>query len=276
MPLVVEAVVDEIKVIHKTRGLQAQHLGDNLRACVQLKDDAPCVLEAVPAIASQIILKAGDMTPQQLSTSLLATAKLKDVAPAVLEAVPAIAGKVREKAKGMPPQQLSACIWASSQLKDVAPAVLEMVPTLVAEFPRMDEAKLHPQRLSDTLKALDLLQNGFLSFAAAQLNTLLPKMRTKRLNSQVPSVVWSCAKAGVYPGELLASLALRLGPPEVAALTGFSLCALSWSYEVLDAQQNWKDFRKLLRSETKRRGFSEADVESCKLGRLQWNHAGVE
>lgn len=47
--------------------------------------------------------------------------------------------------------------------------------------------------------------------AAARLNILLPKLKGNDLNIAVPSVLWSCAKALVYPGELLSSVAHRFG-----------------------------------------------------------------
>jgi hypothetical protein len=42
---------------------------------------------------------------------------------------------------------------------------------------------------------------------------------------------------------------------------------------VLDAQDDFEDFKTLLMTEAKRRGFSEADVEGCHRGRLRWNRA---
>ena len=90
----------------------------------------------------------------------------------------------------------------------------------------------------------------------------------------MPVVVWACANAGVYDGELLGSVARRLGSrTKLSPLPDFGVCALSWSYQVLDTEDDFEDFKTLLMSETERRRFSEADVQSCRLGRSGWNRA---
>ena len=115
--------------------------------------------------------------------------------------------------------------------------------------------------------------DGILKCAAARLITLLPGLRGKDLSFAMPVVIWACAKAGVYDGELLGSVARRLGSrSKLAALQGFNLCALSWSYQVLDTDDDFEHFKTLLMSETEKRGFSEAEVESCQRGRFRWNY----
>ena len=87
----------------------------------------------------------------------------------------------------------------------------------------------------------------------------------------MPVVIWACAKAEVYNGELLASVARRLGSrTKLSALPDFGVCALSWSYQVLDTNDDFEDFKTLLMFEVEKRGFSEADVQSCRLGRSEW------
>lgn len=274
-PAVLEMVPDiaaQIKEIHIARKVIPQRLDECLVAAAQLKDAAPAVLRIVPAIASQITQKAGDMKPPELSNCLWASAQLKDVAPAVLEVVPAIALQVRDKAKRMTPHHITTCLEATAQLKDVAPEVLELVPALVAEVPAKMET-MDCQGLSDSRQALEILQDDFLRYTAARLIPLVPKLRAKRFDTVV-NVVWSCAKAGVYPGELLHLVSQQLGSPStLASLADFGLCALAWSYQVLDAQDDFADFQQLLQSETGRRGLTEADVQSCHRGHLQWNHA---
>jgi len=102
---------------------------------------------------------------------------------------------------------------------------------------------------------------------------LLPRLRGKDLSFAVPVVIWACSKAGVYDGELLASVAARLGSrTKLSALPDFGVCALSWSYQVLDTDDDFEDFKALLMSETEKRGFSEALVQSCQFGRSGWNY----
>lgn len=78
----------------------------------------------------------------------------------------------------------------------------------------------------------------------------------------------------MYHEELLLSVAQHLGSrKQLSKLRGFGLCALAWSYQVLDAEDDFEDFKDLLMSQATRRGFSEADIESTRLGHLKWNHA---
>lgn len=118
-------------------------------------------------------------------------------------------------------QQLFNCLWAAAQLQEVAPAVLEAAPAIVVEIPpKINE--MNAQELC-SLEDLVVLQDqspavahflaagSIMICAAARLNILLPKLKGNDLNIAVPSVLWSCAKALVYPGELLSSVAHRFG-----------------------------------------------------------------
>ena len=110
--------------------------------------------------------------------------------------------------------------------------------------------------------------DDILRSAAKRLNILLPQLKGKDFSFTVPVVVWACAMAEMYDDELLDSVATRLGSrTKLSALPDFGVCALSWSYQVLDTDDDFEDFKALLMSETKKRGFSEADVQSCQHGR---------
>ena len=159
-----------------------------------------------------------------------------------------------------------------------------MLPAIVGEIPAKLQG-MKPQEMSNSLEALVLLRDSvpevggvddILSSAAERLNTLLPNLRGKDFSFTVPVVVWACAKAEVYHGELLDSVATRLGSrTKLSALPDFGVCALSWSYQdyqVLDSDDDFEDFKALLMSETEKRGFSEADVQSCQHGRSGWNY----
>ena len=276
---IVPAIVAQIP--KRAKDMVPQHLSNCLWACAKLKDVAPDVLEAVPSIVAQIPERATDMVPQGLSNCLWASAQLKDVAPHVLDAVPAIAVQIPNKAKDMKPQELSNCLLAATQLKKEVPQVLDIILAIVGEIP-VKSKDMSPQDLSNSLEALGLLRDSvpevggvdeILRSAAARLNSLLPGLRGKDLSFAVPVVIWACSKAGVYDGELLGAVARRLGSrSKLSALPDFGVCALSWSYQVLDTDGDFEDFKTLLMSETEKRGFSEADVQSCPLGRSGWNY----
>lgn len=171
------------------------------------------------------------------------------------------------------------------------PKVLDIILAIVGEIP-VKSKDMTPQDLSNSLEALILLRdsdpkvNSFLAAggsmddilrsAARRLSTLLPRLRGKDLRFTVPVVVWACAKAEVCHGELLDSVARRLGSrTKLSALPDFGVCALSWSYQVLDTQNDFKDFKQLLISEatSAERWLIEADVQSCELGRFGWKHS---
>eukprot|EP00438_Fugacium_kawagutii_P028128 Skav213008 [mRNA] locus=scaffold2312:31763:32734:+ [translate_table: standard] len=282
-----EALVQSLPA--KAKGMGPQNLSNCMLAFAQLKDRAPDVLEGVPDIVAEIIGKATGMVPQALSNSLWACAQLKTVAPDVLQAVPAIAARIPDKAKGMKPQELSNCLWACVRLKDDDLEVLKIVlPVVVQVSTKIKDT--NAQDLSNNLEALIPLQKlvpeiarlvvdedgeeDIVRSSVARLSTLLPRLRGKDLSIAVPTVVWACAMLGVYPDDLLHSISQHLGSRnKLSKLPGFRLCALAWSYDVLDAQDDFADFKRLLKSETRKKGFGESDVESTRLGPAKWNHA---
>ena len=74
-------------------------------------------------LAEYFQVHSAGMNPQDLSNSLWAAATLKDAAPQVLKAVPALAGQIPGQVGDMVPQALSNSLWAAASLKDAVPAV---------------------------------------------------------------------------------------------------------------------------------------------------------
>ena len=274
----------------KASGMNAQELSNSLLACVQLKGVAPQVFAALPELAAQISIKAKDMIPQHLSNSLWAAAQLKDVAPEVKEVVPAIVAQIQDKAKDMIPQHISNSLWAALRLQDDTPEVLQMVAALVEEIPHQ-KASFVPQSISNCLEALILLQdsvpevgnllavppdskNDFVGFSAKRFSTLLPTLKGKDLQFAVSGVVWACARVKMYHVELLLSVADRLkSGRDLKTLPDWGLCALLWSYDVLDTDARFSEFKNTLESERVRRGLSDSDVSKSQSGYFDWNRA---
>ena len=227
--------------------------------------------------------KASGMDPQGLSNSLLACVQLKGVAPEVLTALPKLAAEIAIKAKDMIPQHISNSLWAATRLKDDAPEVLQMVPALLVEIPRI-QADLNSQVICNCLEALVILQdsvpevgsflaaprnskNDFVGFTASRFSTLLPTLKGNDLKLAVPSVVWACAKVNFYHEELLVSVAHSLkSGGTLQTLTDWSLCAMLWSFDVLDPDDQFADFKNALESERVRRGLSDSDVSNSQSG----------
>ena len=226
--------------------LEARALANVLWSIARLANQLSIPTQLLAALVKSLPAKVKGMDEQNLSNSLWACAKLKEVAFAstVLEIVPAIVAQIPKNANDMVPLALSNCLWASAQLKDEVPKVVEIVPAIVREI-SLKINDMVPQQLSNSVEALvlsffktQLLKlkafsqlvdggNDILSSAAARLNTLLPRLG-KDFRFTVPVVACACAKAEVYDGELLASVARRLGSrSKLSALPDFGICALS-------------------------------------------------
>ena len=274
----------------KARGMTSQGLSNSLLAFVPLKRVAPEVLTALPELAAEISIKAKGMIPQDLSNNLWAAAQLKDIAPDVKEIVPAIVAQINVKAKDMIPQHLSSSFWAATRLKDDAPEVLEMVPALLEEI-RRKQASLSSQEICNCLEALVLLQhsvpevgnllaaprnskNDFVGFTASRFSTLLPRLKGKDMVFAVPVVVWACARVNLYHQELLVSSAQRLkSGRDLKTLPDWGICALLWSYDVLDLHGQFAEFKNVLASERAQRNLSDVDVSESQWGYFDWNRA---
>ena len=266
--------------------MNAHDLSNTLLACVQLKVVRPEVLSMLPQLAAQISMKAKDMVPQALSNSLWASAQLKeDAGPEdVARIVAALVRQIPVKAKDMIPQALSISLWAATRLKDSAREVLQMVPALVEEIPRK-QAGFFSQEICNCLEGLVLLEdsvpevgklrkNGFVEFAVSRFSQSLPTLKGKDLAIEMPVVVWACAKINFYHEELLVSVAQRWkSGGTLQTLTDWSICALLWSYDVLDSDGEFANFKDTLESERDRRGFSDSDVLESRLGYFDWYHA---
>ena len=242
------------------------------------------------ALGKSLGEKASGMNAQELSNSLLACVQLKGVAPEVLTGLPELAAQISIKAKDMVPQALSNSLWAAIRLKDDTPKVLQMVPALVEEIPRQ-QASFVPQAICNCLEALILLQdsvpevssflaappnskNDFVGFTASRFSTLLPRLHGDDLRFAVPVVVWACARVKLYHAELSVSVADRMkSAVALEALPDWGVCALLWSYDVLDTDGQFSEFKIALESERVRRGLSDSDVSKSQAGYFEWNRA---
>ena len=274
----------------KAKDMKPQELSNSLWAVAHLRDDA-ChedVQKFVTPLACQILEKANGMIPQHLANSLWAAAQLKDIAPDATKIVPAMVAQIQDKPKNMNPQDLSNNVWAAARLKDDAPGVLQMVPALAEEIPRK-QAGFFSQDICNCFEALVLLQdsvpevgsflaarsqNNFVGFTASRFSRLLPKLKGKSLALEMPVVVWACARVNFYQEELLVSVAQRAkSGGTLQTLTDWSMCALLWSYDVLDPNGRFAEFKNVLESERVRRGLSDADVSKSQSGYFEWNQA---
>ena len=268
--------------------LGSREVANVLYSLGKLSDDVEVPKGLLMALVKSLRERASDMNAHDLSNNLLACVKLKGVAAEVLTALPKLAAQTSMKAKDMIPQALSNSLWAAARLKDDALEVLQMVPALVEEIPR-NQAGFKSQEICNCLEALvllrdsvkdidDFLKNDFVGFTASRFSTSLPTLKRKSLQFDIPVVVWACARVNFYHEELLVSVAGRLkSGRDLKPLPDWGICALLWSYDVLDPDGRFANFKDTLESERVRRRLSDSDVSESQLGYFEWNRAkGLE
>ena len=105
------------------------------------------------------------------------------------------------------------------------------------------------------------------------MREMLPSMTsTADLHIAVPTVVWACARLGVQH-DLLLAVAEHLGSKsKVSRLPDWGLCALAWSFQVLEPEE-LTDFEELLLTEINKRGFTDEKVERSQLGSWEWHQS---
>ena len=239
----------------------------------------------LPKLAARVqnMIEEGQLDLQAVANVFYSLGKLSDDIEVPKGLLMALAAQISNKASDMNPQDLSNSLWAATSLKDDAPEVLHMVPALLEEMPRK-QASFDSQAICNCLEALVLLQdsvsqvndflaaapgskNDFVGFTASRFSTLLPRLKGNDLKLAVPSVVWACAKLNFYHEELLVSVAHSLkSDGTLQGLTDWSLCAMLWSYDVLDPDDQFADFKDTLESERVRRGLSDTDVSKNQSG----------
>eukprot|EP00435_Cladocopium_sp_Y103_P061416 s243_g23.t1 len=85
-------------------------------------------------------------------------------------------------------------------------------------------------------------------------------------------IVFLCAKHGLRDDELLTAVSEHFVRSRFSSLPDFELCSLSWAYQSL-AQDDFRDFQKLLAEEVAKRGLSQADVKRCRHGVFFWKES---
>ena len=243
-----------------------------------------------PRLAARVqnMIEEGQLDLQAVANVLYSLGKLCDVVDVPEGLLMALAAQISIKAKDMVPQALSNSLWAAARLK--APEVLEMVPALVNQIPR-NQTEFFSQDICNCLEGLILLQdsvrevndflaapskskNDFLQVAAHRFSRLLPKLKGKKLALEMPVAVWAFARVNFYDEELLVSVAQRgKSGGTLQGLTDWSLCAMLWSYEVLDPDDQFAEFKETLESERVRRGLSDSDVSRSQSGYFEWDRA---
>ena len=287
-----DALLESIQYF--ARGMDEQQLSKCLWAAARLRE-----WQIVSALAAAIPRATGKMTPQSLSNCLWALNQFT-YEPNVLRALESIVDHFPNKAKDMTPRQRSKCLSVFLQLVDDVPeAFVSVLLPLATEVPPTVQ-QMRPAALSESLRALlQLLHTDpdnpcldpyhpcvdlnlceriqlcdFVKDVArcAADRFLSLKLSKRDVTDSLPVVLWACSEAGSHHDELLESVEKVLGSRrKLSTLSDYNAAILWASYQQLDRKQKFLDFRKLLKSELRRRRITKADVESCRNGRAGWN-----
>ncbi|CAK9005373.1 unnamed protein product [Durusdinium trenchii] len=275
-PAIMKFQSQVLTMIGKGR-FNAQASANVLRSVAILFGAMPSVIQLLPALAKVLPLIVRDMTEQELSNGLWASEKLKDVAPdQVAKIVGALANQVAVKSESMIPQALSNSLWSLGQLMELVPDdVRKMAPALAAHIP--DKAdKMKPQELANSLWALVVLQGvlqdvGTIQLMMKQVMRLTPSVDSRERGLSLPIVAWACAKLGLEDDELLSQVQrLMSAGSQLSSVPDWGVCALAWSYQILDQTQQFGEFQGAVAAEVAKRGLSEADVERSQKGYAEW------
>ena len=231
------------------------------------------------------LLEEGELDEQGLTNVMWGLAKLHDTGPEASKLIRASASAISEQASGMSSRQLSNCLWAAAQLQDLEPSTGKMVPPIVAEISGKGN-QLSLRDLANNFDALVTLQDSvaevgpllapehnesFLREAADRMSGLLPELEGKDLYMNMPSVIWACARSGLHDHQLFVLVAKRFkSQAAVSLLPDWDLCALAWSYQVVDPNRSFDNFQDVLKIELDKRSFSASKVEGSKVGPSLW------
>ena len=94
-----------------------------------------------------------------------------------------------------------------------------------------------------------------MGFAASRFSTLLPTLKGKSLQLDIPLVVWACARVNLYHEFLVSAAQTLKSGRALKTWNDWSLCATLWSYDVLDPDGRFASFKDTLESERVRRGL---------------------
>eukprot|EP00435_Cladocopium_sp_Y103_P002755 s453_g1.t1 len=265
--------------------MNAATLSNNLWAAASMKQFAPDVIQVVSALWAQIPVVAKDMNAQNASNSLWAVAMLKEDIPDLTEVVAVLAAQILMVVNDMSPLDVSQSLWAAANLKETAPEVLKIVPALLSRATTIT-SNMTAENISSNLLSLVLFHDSLpealdslrlsatskeaksLSLqAVTQFTALLPELTEAEWRLAAPRVVWASARLGLRDEVLLSTVADELGARRrYSSLRDWPLCALIWSYGVLDPEQSFERFQTQLRRTLKSRGLLELDVQNSRDG----------
>ena len=206
-----------------------------------------------------------------LPTDGAASTAVVDLLPALARRVPAVAPKMTEQA-------VANVVWATGQFSAnpshyaISRGLRELLPSLVAQASVvLPTAK--PQGLANTCWGLALsgyYDANYFQSVAEKVQDESEGWKPAGAQLDLPSVLCSFGRLKAIGHEDMLAVAANKLSPMISRINDWGLCALAWSYQQLDVDDSFLDFRQGLQEEVARRHLSETSLERSRLGPENW------
>ncbi|CAJ1397305.1 unnamed protein product [Effrenium voratum] len=266
--------------------MDAQSVANVLYAIAKASADSThteALLRLLPGLATRIPFVTSRMKAQEVANAIWAVAKLAingSESEVLLGLLPALAGTIPEVISEMNAQAVANVIWATGQLSGDESRMVDelhaMLPSLVARAEVLLPAAT-PQEIANTCWGLALSHYhdaGYLQAVIQRVAEEAGQWKPRGAEMDLPSLLCALARLEASQHEDLLGVVAQKLSPMLAAMNSWGLCALAWSYQELDLNDDHLAFRQTLDEELSRRGLSERDVDSSRLGPERWRRDG--
>ncbi|CAJ1397299.1 unnamed protein product [Effrenium voratum] len=220
------------------------------------------------------------MTAQGIANSIWAVAKLANTfnSEAWASLLPSLVSKVRVVVPDMIAQHTSNVIWATGQLSvdpshaAISQSLREVLPLVVTQAGTV-LASATAQELANAcwgLALCDYTDASFLRSAADKVTNEAAGWKPVGAQLDLPFVLCSFARLHADGHDDMMNAAAEKLAPMLSQVNDWGLCAVFWSYQQLDINDNLLAFRRNLNVEVKRRQLSDQDVVRSRLGPEAW------
>merc|ERR1712129_283503 len=111
--------------------------------------------------------------------------------------------------------------------------------------------------------------DGLMMNVAQEMALRSPSLHDRAADLDLSTVMYCFAELGMQHGGVMKAIAMRLSPM-LHSVNDWALCSLAWSYDKLDRDGCFFDFRGRLQAEVARRSLTASDVERSNKGPEDW------
>eukprot|EP00419_Tripos_fusus_P050811 CAMPEP_0172839652 /NCGR_PEP_ID=MMETSP1075-20121228/28716_1 /TAXON_ID=2916 /ORGANISM="Ceratium fusus, Strain PA161109" /LENGTH=374 /DNA_ID=CAMNT_0013683333 /DNA_START=37 /DNA_END=1158 /DNA_ORIENTATION=- len=262
----VPSLVEALK-LHSALDFDSQGLANSLWSCATLRLPRNQTGELLPLLAEGVFMHMDAMKAQELANIFWATAVMKHDAPELLDLMPTLQEGLPCLHEKMNPQEVANVIWALGQTRLQVAVDFQSLKLLIASAAKFLD-RFNGQELANLCWGLALCNFqdcDFMRKVASETARRSPSWSNKAAKLDLPQIACSFAKAKIHHPAMLVAIAKRI-LPNLKILTDWGLCAMLWSYDVLDTDGRFCDFRDQIHIEVSKRSLSASDVTSSQHG----------